>query len=145
MAAARASPIRVDEGALLDRLGPDAMRFDLTGATTPDKAQGQRPWPVRDDSVRMGHSFSMKALPPSSRPLAEVGEGATVAGHGTWPMRGVLRRRPEPPASRTLFGYGTARLGHSPTSALTGKVRRVGNWNGRMSGDVRSDRWSCGG
>ncbi|MEU5386634.1 hypothetical protein [Kitasatospora cineracea] len=27
------SPVRVDEGALLDRLGPDAVRFDLTGAS----------------------------------------------------------------------------------------------------------------
>ncbi|MFJ4622857.1 hypothetical protein [Streptomyces sp. NPDC088812] len=31
------------------------------------------------------------------------------------------------------------------TSALTGKVRRVGGWNGWMGDDVRSDRWRCGG
>jgi hypothetical protein len=30
-------------------------------------------------------------------------------------------------------------------SALTGKVRRVGDWSGWMGGDVRSDRWRCGG
>lgn len=27
------SPVRVDEGALLARLGPDATRFELTGAS----------------------------------------------------------------------------------------------------------------
>ncbi|MGW2776394.1 TetR family transcriptional regulator C-terminal domain-containing protein [Streptomyces olivaceoviridis] len=32
-----------------------------------------------------------------------------------------------------------------PTSAVTGKVRRVGGWDGWMGGDVGSDRWRCGG
>ncbi len=30
-------------------------------------------------------------------------------------------------------------------SALTGKVHRVGGSSGWMSGDIRSDRWRCGG
>ncbi|MEU3491677.1 TetR/AcrR family transcriptional regulator [Streptomyces massasporeus] len=52
--------------------------------------------------------------------------------------------RPRIPARTRLRRSGRA-LPASGSSALTVKVRRVGDWNGWMSADVRSGRWRRGG